>query len=258
MSSTYVPPWRRNVNIGDAKSPIIEGTKQDDGLRSINEIKDFFWSQQETGDIRAFSPKSQGTLQDSFQTPGSLAYIMLFDGANPRWDKDHIIFARSNLDLLKPRASSAVDTQTSEETCEEVTADLMAPRTTQPIAIFKQQPRASRTSRCFKFQGWHKVENIDFLQPKSDELIRMLEQKWSTADRDGAMKPKTRSAYAWKDALEHEWAVIKLVAVEDGGLEAPEVQKLQDREPEPPKKSVNEMLAELRLGGKNMVMNEEK
>ncbi|ETS77823.1 hypothetical protein PFICI_09885 [Pestalotiopsis fici W106-1] len=40
------------------------------------------------------------TLHASKSRPNELVYVFLFDGANPRWDGDKIIFAKSNLGLL--------------------------------------------------------------------------------------------------------------------------------------------------------------
>ena len=49
---------------------------------------------------RDFAIASRSTLNDSTAKPRQLVYVMLFRNANPRWKRDHIIFAHTDIDHL--------------------------------------------------------------------------------------------------------------------------------------------------------------
>ncbi|KAK5685038.1 hypothetical protein LTS10_003113 [Elasticomyces elasticus] len=100
MAIRYVSPAlrRKEQPNGDAskdgappKWPTVE---IDPGFFSLEEITD---NDETTG----HELKSR-TLHDSAATPGQLAYLLLFEGANPRWDSDKIVFTKSALDMLPP------------------------------------------------------------------------------------------------------------------------------------------------------------
>lgn len=119
------------------------------------------------------SDHSSTTLHASEANPENLAFVLLFGGANPRWESDNIIFVKSKLGLLDFKA-------------EEPEENSSAPCCSAPIAIFQQGLPLE-----FEFKGWYTVARLDFLEPRTPELIRMLEQKWQkriAADRS----PKSR------------------------------------------------------------------
>ena len=49
----------------------------------------------------ASTARERGTLNDSAEKPNELAYIVLYPGANPRWESDGIIFVKTSLDFLE-------------------------------------------------------------------------------------------------------------------------------------------------------------
>lgn len=77
----------------------------------------------------------------------------------------------------------------------------------------------------------------------------MLEQKWAKTDRFGAPIKIERSGIEWQKSLGYRWAVVKLAKDEDADKEkgTPSIEKIPERQPQVPQRSVNEMLAEMRL-----------
>ena len=100
MSGRYVPPALRKKSQGDLCTSAAEPGAQtessvDANLYSLEELERHFWPEAETG-----RGEKSKTLHDSAQTPGKLTYVLLFKGAHPRWDQEHIIYTKSSLDLL--------------------------------------------------------------------------------------------------------------------------------------------------------------
>lgn len=78
----------------------------------------------------------------------------------------------------------------------------------------------------------------------------MLTKKWEPKpDRWGRVVRKERDAEKWRESFSQEWAVVKFVKMEHGdGVPAPPtIVTWQEKISEAPRKSVNEMLAEMRL-----------
>lgn len=101
------------------------------------------------------------------------------------------------------------------------------------------------------FDGWYSIERVAVHEPRSPELVRMLEQKWNRQGHRGNVRQAERAEAKLNESRARRWAVIKFQkdskAVEERG--APVIERLPDRDRaalEPPRKSVNEMLAELR------------
>ncbi|KAH8165023.1 hypothetical protein CIB48_g3226 [Xylaria polymorpha] len=59
------------------------------------DIHNYFW-----GSVDDTREVHSSTFHDSKDRPEKLSHLLLFFGANPRWAKDHIIFAKSKLALL--------------------------------------------------------------------------------------------------------------------------------------------------------------
>ena len=271
----------------------------EDGVYSLEEIKRHFWPQD---DPELTSQRSK-TLHDSAITPGALAYVLLFAGANPRWEKDGIIFTKSSLDLLPsdvpndtgdvsaPGSAAAPNVAFKDQSNQsETTSDASqnkpldfdeqqnskATHTNpiksataasgsdtgdhQPIAIFTQLRRPpydpnSTTFRSFTFSGYYRLTHLQFLEPHSDELKKMLEQKWATTNtRTGYVKHRQRDPASWNESLKLRWAVLKFEkdakADEEPGkpqIERIEHDKMDDLNSGKEKKSVNEMLKEMRM-----------
>ena len=207
--------------------------------------------------------KKGSTLQDSADRPGQVAYLILFWDANPRWDTDGIIFTKSRLELLPTSPTDHDDGQANSGAAvgtENVNGEAQTNgrpgvqdggQESKPIAVCKQVS-SSRATRGYKLGGWFKIERIAYLEPHSSELVRMLEQKWSKKDRSGATFVQERSSSLWNESLGYRWAVVKLSRdeVAEKELDPPKIERLSDGpagSPRAPRKSVNEMLAEMRL-----------
>jgi len=120
-----------------------------------------------------------------------------------------------------------------------------------PVAVF-EQIRGGHSSGNFKFSGWYRIVLTDFLEPRTQELATMLEQKWQVKGRNGELKHRVRDPKDWETSLGHRWAVVKLARDEetdkDRGPLVIECSSPQDPEAgSTPRKSVNAMLAQLRL-----------
>lgn len=116
-----------------------------------------------------------------------------------------------------------------------------------PIATFEE-----RGGKEFAFIGWHRVSRFSILAPNSQDLARMLDIKWSRQSRYGNVKKNIeRDSSNWLKSMKFEWAVIKFEMLEGENVPPPpfieRVILLDDPEP---RKSVNELLAEMRLQDK--------
>ncbi|CAK1354325.1 hypothetical protein CB0940_01807 [Cercospora beticola] len=208
--------------------------------------------------------------------------------ANPRWDSDKIIFCKRSLRLLPGYVESRkasdtganettdtvqttknADSETTESAEPVPTAEIVEKTETAkpvaslpeaeshqyqpdqvPIAIFKQIPRTGKSDRVFSFIGYHTISHLEFLEPRSDALVRMLDQKWSYIDKYGQVQQKERTIESWNEALCKKWAVVKFKELDETKFPPPRIERLPDPEPKrASKKSVNEMLAELRMSG---------
>ncbi|KAF1937156.1 hypothetical protein EJ02DRAFT_458970, partial [Clathrospora elynae] len=110
MASRYIPPHLRNkkptepapetTNTQSAKPSFEAPTwypqeRSGDDLYTIQEMKSYFWKDEKTAEST-----HNATLRSAAENPHRLAWVLLFNGANPNWDSDGIIFVKSNLDLL--------------------------------------------------------------------------------------------------------------------------------------------------------------
>ncbi|KAI6914279.1 hypothetical protein KC318_g692 [Hortaea werneckii] len=289
---SYVPPALRNKQAASQSEAPNAGDGPNAGgshdLVSLEEVRNYFWPLDENGERHASDTLSR-TLHNSSTSPGRLAYVFLFNQANPRWDSDHIVYTKSNLDLLPVELADEAQTSfdgaagstTSSQPklghtvdqAEDEAKQHTFPRSSHtkseaslpsnkgdipkysvgPIAIFKQVQRSKeQRAHAFNFEGWFKIERLAFLEPQSPELIRMLQQKWQKTDRFGNVVQRKRDEKGWQESLSQRWAVIKFAkdqeAVEEFGT--PIIERIEEEEiHKKPQKTVNEILAEMRLGG---------
>jgi hypothetical protein len=272
----YIPPHIRQKSTGGAQPelPTEAPVRQNPNL-TLAEINNHFWPGIHDEDYDGPHPPNDGgkgrTLHESAETPGELACVILSWEANPCWETESIIFTKSSLDLLprenaehprheaiagpqQRRDSASVDAKGEAQAhCSPKTDDDPgAPsQTRRAIAVFKQDS-GKRLTRGYKFDGWYNISKVSFLEPYSEELIRMLEQKWTKKDRYGRVRVEERRGADWNKSLSYRWAVVKLDRDEDADREKGElkIERLpgdMPKSPGKPRKSVNEMLAEMRL-----------
>ena len=271
MAGRYVPPHLRNKSVSNVKPELPpEPPISSDASLTLEEINNYFWPIKdldgENNNSHSLHIETKGrTLHDSMAREGQLAYVILYWEANPRWESDNIIFTKSRLDLLPkaPTSNGATAVNPGEkETTDGTKNDEISngsphqnreANACRPIAVFKEVS-SKRVTRDYQFEGWYKIERISFLEPHSPELVRMLEQKWSKTDKRGFTKVQERTGSGWNESLGYRWAVLKLAEHEAAKRElgSPKIERLLDRSPKPngaraPRKSVNEMLAEMRL-----------
>jgi hypothetical protein len=232
MAAKYVPPGRRAT--GEAREQRSSRVVADSPTDTYEPRQDTTPKSYLSSDIcNYFDDESSGptyavssTLHASASSPDSLAFVMLFHGANPRWATDHILFVKSNLHLLRTETVHVEETATPHKLPESV-------------AVFEQRSH-TRPAR-FQFVGYYKVTHVDFLSPRTADLVRMLEQKWTKKDRHGNVSQIEREGEAWKRSLNQTWAVVK--------FEKDEAAEKEKGTLELPERSVNELLQEMRIRG---------
>ena len=258
-TKVYVPPHLRRLHERVRDGPVGENPAgdvfcQSSRLYSSESIRSYYWpsskgkdedddssegdEKQEIDDNETGDPISPGfnasrTLHSSAKAPERLAYILLFPKGNPRWDKDRIIFAKSNLELLKPfmvignkskddvdedQLSAHVDPASSFGMTSEVEPSSLG--CDLPIPVFSSfsyfsffgKDRKSEMN-LFALIGHFRVLRVDILEPYSAELERMMLQKWDPTGRKN--KELLRREVKWRDSFARRWAVVQLVAADE-------------------------------------------
>ncbi|KAL8768807.1 MAG: hypothetical protein Q9209_005096 [Squamulea sp. 1 TL-2023] len=191
---------------------------------------------------------------------------MVFAGQHPQWPKEKKVLGKSNLELLtasspsppataEEEATSAEGEDNHDATCGKLnkTDDMKRKTTTKgkgdfpihPIPIFVQQEQdhrspsfdSSRHAR-FTFSGYYRIASIRYLEPRSMELMEMMELKYN-------LWGKKRSVEAWERSLGERWAVVEFVSAGEEAIGNPMV-PLRGRD-RGEGKGVREMLEEMRL-----------
>lgn len=232
MAARYIHPGRRNTGKACGQRPINAANETSSGAPEpssgfspksylAGDIYNHFDSGKETPRYNIST-----TLHASASSPNSLAFVLLFPGANPRWATDRILFVKSHLNLIRTGT-------------EDNKAGSSARELPHSVAVFERTRRSQLAK--FAFTGWYKVTHVQFISPHTADLVRMLEQKWTKRDRDGNVSQIEREGDAWIRSLNQHWAVVKFekdegAEKEKGNFEIPE-------------KSVNELLQEMRFRG---------
>ena len=185
----YVPPHKRGKGSSEPEASLSGGLP----TRRIEESS--FYTKQEI--CERLGAQKLYTLTESPATPGSLALIAIHDGQHPGWPST--ILCKSNLHLLPDHESPDFSLHARE------------------YPVFVETPFHSRKGRqVMEYGGWWKIIRIEYLEPQSEELITMLERKFSQPTRKGRFgsnhrdQGKTRTAEAWAESLSLRWAVITL------------------------------------------------
>lgn len=271
---------------------------------SIRDIQHHFWKSESDG-MTGFG--EHATLNNSANNKDGLSYVLLFRGANPRWNSDKIIFGKSNLDLLpdyyertdewleqyprdiidkhiapepapttsrmmtrdvrleleeEEKAKASAPAEAAEKEAAEKPKKPSKPSLTElapippldytpsvrtPIAVFEQFGER-QMGESFRFVGWFELQHVAIIAPYSEALKKLLAQKWQSAvDQNGEVIIRPRDENRWRESFEQEWAVLKFYPLQEGD-EAPHKLVVEKA---PPRKSVNDLLAEMRLGKEN-------
>ena len=220
----YIPPHLRKKSVSHIE-PELPPSPAGKGSLTLLEIDNHFWPANENEIENGHHPATDGakrhTLHNSAANPDGLAYVILFNDANPRWNSDNIIFTKSSLELLPQEPTehdeatpgsdseqaiisspsdttndAAYEAQTNvDSSCNQ--PSYITAKPLNPIAVFKQVAGRNHT-RGFKFDGWYNVDRVEFQKLNSPELVRMLEQKWARKDRNGKTYIPARKGAEWE------------------------------------------------------------
>ena len=141
-----------------------------------------------------------------------LRAIVIFDGQHPDWKSDHKILCKSNLHILRKLTRDREDHREVADSNE-----------TSPVTPVKDYPLFRETPFkrwTFDFAGWWNIQNVEFLAPRSAELVALFDKKFNNQGRNGRYqnqsfsahrgKPKKRTEEAWRESLNREWAIVTL------------------------------------------------
>ncbi|MCJ1334316.1 hypothetical protein MMC10_011024 [Thelotrema lepadinum] len=270
-----------DLKIDTRKLPFRDPREVDPNALAIEEIHMHFGGP-------AYLAYNRSTLNDSIEHPKQLSYTVLFKDANPRWASDHIIFAKTNISFLPGYTEAFINVSehrslASEHPEGEEKTPRMGTEGTEgqkpgayeidisedlsPIPVFAEEMRKG----SFLFTGWFRLQKISFLHPHSQDLVRMLAQKWDLRDKRGRAREVRRDKEAWEKSLKLQWAVIKMTKIEgeDGkGLDIKRYddpkrvreealkEKFGDAFEENEKRQETEKVAEIDTDSANTVSNE--
>ncbi|MCJ1254708.1 hypothetical protein MMC24_002524 [Lignoscripta atroalba] len=219
----YVPPHlRKKENVASAAS------------LSKPEPKQRTFSGEDITEVFGNCIGRRGTLNATEHKPDVLAYVLLFAHPNPNYNAQGEVLTHTNLHLLGKASQQTPTTEIAESPKE-------APRVSDGIsdaefALFKGHGKVLKDGNHESWDclGWHRLSTFTYLEPRSEELAIMLDEKW---------KGRPRIGEKWEASLGMRWAKVKLEKVKGRELEDPmaAVQGMME-------KTVNEMLTEMRLG----------
>lgn len=196
------------------------------------------------------------TLHSSESNPSGLNHIIMFENAHPQFADQGIIYVKTNLEILPKKVAGASDLGPSSGVEGDGQGDgggNMDPRPSNPIAMFVQHRLGvqAKQSRSFKFDGWYHMKEIDFFEPHSENLGRMLKRKFTRTDRYGNVSQSQRSKDKWEASIARRWAALELERDLDAEKthNSPDIPIIEHDKSDPVHrgKTVNEMLKELRM-----------
>ena len=217
--SRYIPPVLRSKQASAQNETPVE-RKSEDGY-SIEEICHQF--------DHNIKP---GTLNGGDE----LAFILLFSDQHPQWPSR--IFCKSNLQLLPSIAKNSEDASPVTDPALLPSSD-SAYESDQPaklIPVFTQDQSLRKPGRKgreagFVLNGMYTISSIEYLEPRNEELVKMLDIKFAGG--------KQRPPEDWKKSLTIRWAVVDLQKVDSSLNPMVPLRPMK-------KKGVTEMLGEMR------------
>ena len=203
MAGRYVPPHMRS-KVSPTPSNPVANRNPDDGY-TLEEIATQFDCKHQPGTLNKvfasdheFSEAAGKAEQSKDDKDGReiLTFILLFKHQHPHWPPK--IFCKSHLHLLpSPDLCPPNDANTTEvaEFDEAIHALEPAEKSplSNPIPVFAEELGKGYQTR-FLFFGFHVITSVERLEPKSKELIEMLELKFMP-------QGKERKPEAWAASL---------------------------------------------------------
>lgn len=218
----YVPPALRNKQASEAEEA---GTERD--LKKGYTIKEI---------CHQFDyPLNEASTLNGGRR---LAFILLFGDQHPQWPPK--IFCKSNLHLLSMKHNPSISSDIRIDAPHPPSLDPMGEKSklpTKPVPLFTQDRALQQQGRSngqgpFDFSGMYIISSVDYLQPRSQELVNLLDIKFKGG--------KERTPESWHQSLSMKWAVAEWRR--DDSTTNPIVPLKVFKT-----KGVTEMLAEMRL-----------
>ncbi|KAI9817831.1 MAG: hypothetical protein M1827_000950 [Pycnora praestabilis] len=223
MAGRYVPPHLRDKE--NAKSSNDNKTDDPSSSSSPSSSKPSIGQQPELYTINEITSHlgrlegKHGTLNASVENSNTVSFILVFNGQHPYFVDKGQILCKSNLHLLpqmsSPTAtisnsSSIVDSNNTNNSNNTIPAEPPPPTHTTSqrtlIPVFTQPQNAWAQQGEFLSLGYHCITGISYLEPRSAELVAMLDAKF---------KERTRNLEGWEKSLGMRWAVVELDKIED-------------------------------------------
>ena len=206
---------------------------------SYEEITNQFDCKAKLGTLNSAGPEGVNG-----STKESLSFVIVFKDQHPEWPPK--IFCKSNLHLLPITPTVAIDekipnlpsydeqiaapiVQTSESFMNPVAK--ANEKDGPAIPIFSQMRMRPPT---FLYEGARTIKSITYIEPASEELIRLLNLKFGP-------QQKERTPERWQESLSMKWAVIEMGELGEGKNPMVPLKKMKGE------KSVTELLQEMRV-----------
>ena len=144
------------------------------------------------------------TLNSTFARPKTLAFILLFKDPAPNYLGNKIL-AKTNTDVLLNHPLSTKDSSHNTRFPEFSHLDVSGA----VFPIFQGRGPRETPGGVYKFWqclGWFRLSTVQYLEPGSPALARMLQRKWSNKKRD---------MQRWLEGLMAHWCIIEVESVKE-------------------------------------------
>ncbi|KAL8698088.1 MAG: hypothetical protein Q9201_006760, partial [Fulgogasparrea decipioides] len=128
----------------------------------------------------------------------TLAFVLVFKDQHPSWPP--WVSCKTNLDLLSPSSAPQAYGQGYRFTYETNLLD-------HAIPVFAQDDLCAldASRKMFALKGWFRIEGVLYLEPRSEDVIKLLDRKFT-------FRGVRRRAEQWEAALAARWAVVDFQA----------------------------------------------
>ncbi|KAK3076632.1 hypothetical protein LTS18_012484 [Coniosporium uncinatum] len=253
---SYVPPALRNKE--NQPSQIGKGPKykaplrdlRNEKLYAVGDLHAHFWPS--AGEVKQvyneadgtktntfaldFKNRHHGTLDSSEATPNKLAYVVLFGGANPRWDSDNIIFVKTNLELLPPEAEEKSSSPDAEQASTPANSSDIEAGATEHATTTPSNAGQHRGQCSSSFPFCHRFANL-----KLDRYAASTSRTDSTSASDSphraypGLRPSSRSSRSNSARNMAFTGYYRIVRIARLAPHSPELVEMLEQKWEPPK-----------------------